>query len=331
MEGVGHGVFRASTECRLCSARGWVTNDVFYVEMQKNYSMRQIPPLKGLIAFDAAMRLGSFSAAAMELSVTPGAVGQQIQKLEEWLGLALFARHVRQVTPTAEGRVYFAHIQPALSDIIHASRRLRERQRRVINLSMPPSFAAKWFAPRMTDFLTQHPGFSLSLNTSTTVLDFDLDAVDLAIRYFGGEDPRLSVQLLYRDEVRPYCSPAYRERLALKRPGDLRRATLLHHSLHAYWHAWLKRFSDLSDVEIDALAGLEFDQGLIVIDAAAREQGIVLTSPILVEAELASGALVPLFDMALPLPSSYYLVHPPTEVTPGVQSLKLWFMSQMGA
>ena len=69
--------------------------------------MRPIPPLKALVALESSMRLGGFTLAAQELSVTPGAVGQQIQKLEEWLGVALFVRQIRQVTPTAEGRAYF--------------------------------------------------------------------------------------------------------------------------------------------------------------------------------------------------------------------------------
>nr|WP_321572751.1 LysR family transcriptional regulator [Burkholderia cenocepacia] len=50
--------------------------------------MRSIPPLKALPAFEAAMRHGSFTLASRELNVTPGAIGQQIQKLEEWLGVA---------------------------------------------------------------------------------------------------------------------------------------------------------------------------------------------------------------------------------------------------
>jgi len=84
------------------------------------------------------MRLGSFTLAASELNVTPGAIGQQIQKLEEWLGVALFVRQIRQVTPTPEGRAYYAQIQPALAQIVHASRRMRERQGKGVTLSVPP-------------------------------------------------------------------------------------------------------------------------------------------------------------------------------------------------
>ena len=74
-------------------------------------------PLKSLVVFDAAMRHKSFTQAAQELNVTPGAVGQQIQKLEEWLGAPLFVRSIRQVAPTADAQAYWATIQPALSRI----------------------------------------------------------------------------------------------------------------------------------------------------------------------------------------------------------------------
>lgn len=56
--------------------------------------------MKALLAFDAAMKHNAFSEAARELNVTPGAIGQQINKLEEWLGTPLFIRSVRQIQPT---------------------------------------------------------------------------------------------------------------------------------------------------------------------------------------------------------------------------------------
>lgn len=278
------------------------------------------------------MRLSSFTLAAQELSVTPGAVGQQIQKLEEWLGVALFVRQIRQVTPTAEGRAYFAQIQPALAEIIHASRRIRERRSKGIRVSMPPSFAAKWFAPRMADFLQANPGIALSLSTTTTIVDFELDAVDLAVRHFDGTDSRLAVQLLSHDEARAYCHPAYAKKYKLKRPEDLRSVTLLHNTLHPHWEAWLNRFSSLTEAQIEGIVGIQFDQSLMAIEGAVRAQGVVLTSPVLLEAELARGELVEPFDSALPLSAGYYLVHPKTaELQQGVQSLKAWFADRMNA
>src|SRR6516165_8563800 len=53
---------------------------------------RRLPPLNALRAFEAAARHLNFSRAADELSVTPGAVSQQIQNLEDYVGVALFKR-----------------------------------------------------------------------------------------------------------------------------------------------------------------------------------------------------------------------------------------------
>ncbi|REE91149.1 LysR substrate-binding domain-containing protein [Cupriavidus plantarum] len=291
--------------------------------------MPTIPPLKAVVAFEASMRHSSFSLAADELGVTAGAVGQQVQKLEQWLGVPLFVRQTRQVTPTPEARIYMAQVQPALAEIVHASRRMRERRHNAVRLSMPPSFAAKWFAPRMAHFLQHHPGISLSLSTSTALVDFELEGIDLAVRHFSGEDPRLAVRLLRADEARAYCSPAYARKAKLGAPDALLSATLLHNSLHPHWAAWLARYSGLTARRIGSIAGIQFDQSLMAIDAAVRAQGVVLTSAILVEEEVASKLLVDPFGVGLPLPSGYYLVHPrAASLNDGARQLSQWLCAQ---
>ena len=45
--------------------------------------------LNGLRALEAALRTGTFSAAADELGVTVAAIGQQLRGLEDYLGLRL--------------------------------------------------------------------------------------------------------------------------------------------------------------------------------------------------------------------------------------------------
>lgn len=60
--------------------------------------------MNALRAFEAAARLGGFTAAAAELLVTPGAVAQQVRALEAWAGAQLFARHAQGVRLTPLGR-----------------------------------------------------------------------------------------------------------------------------------------------------------------------------------------------------------------------------------
>jgi len=79
---------------------------------------RSLPPLNAVRAFEAAARLGSFKEAAAELSVTHGAVSQQVRLLEEWLGSpALFRRSVRRVVLTPAGAALLAEFAPALDRI----------------------------------------------------------------------------------------------------------------------------------------------------------------------------------------------------------------------
>ncbi|WP_341959028.1 LysR substrate-binding domain-containing protein [Pseudomonas sp. RC10] len=289
--------------------------------------MKPPPPLKALLCFDAAMRLNSFSLAADELSVTPGAVGQQIRNLEQWLGVSLFTRQIRQVQPTPDGQAYWARIQPALAQIIDASHALRDRHNNNVWLNMPPSLAAKWFARRMAGFLESHPGVALHLSSSISLTDFSSERVDLAIRHFDGHAPELDVELLHQDDARVYCSPAYIEQVGLRKPGDLRRATLLHNTLHPHWSDWLQRFAGIGDEEGRGIPGIHFDQSLMAIEAARRNQGVVITSEWLTQEEVASGVLVEPFAQRLPLTKGYYLVQPKHSILrPTVQALKAWLI-----
>ncbi len=285
-------------------------------------------PIKSLLVFEAVMQHHSFTLAAEALHVTPGAVGQQIHNLEDWLGVPLFTRRVRQIEPTAEALQYRAEVQPALARIRQASDALRLRQAHEVWLSMPPTLAAKWFAPRMAGFLALRPDISLHLGATTVVADFDRERVDLAIRYFDGQDPALQSALLVPDEARLYCAPGYVRQLGLHSPDDLARATLLHTTLQPHWRAWLRRFSRLADAQIDAIAGVHFDQSLLGIEAARYGQGAVLSSAILVEQELRDGTLCEPFEGRLPLDKGYHVVHRKGAVLrPAAQALLDWLLS----
>lgn len=273
------------------------------------------------------MRHNSFSEAARELHVSPGAIGQQIQKLEAWLGTALFVRSVRQIQPTTAAVRYWEDIQVSLVRIQRASDELRLDQADEVWLSMPPTLAAKWFASRMGDFLRFRPDISLHLSASTALMDFERDRVDLAIRYFDGNDPSLNSSLLYADEARLYCAPAYARKHALKSPEDLVRVTLLQTTLLPHWPQWLEMHARLSKAQISAIPSQHFDQSILAIEAARHGQGVVLSSSILTQLEVQGGSLFEPFELTLPVSKGYYLVHlRGTKLRPAASALKQWLI-----
>ena len=289
-------------------------------------------PIKSLLVFEAVMKHDSFTLAAAELHVTPGAVGQQIQRLEEWLGSRLFIRSVRHIQPTPEARKYWLALEPALARIRQASEDLRLSQGNEVWLSMPPTLAAKWFAPRMARFMTSNPDISLHLGASTALVNFENERVDLSIRHFDGNDRDLRADLLYPGEARVYCSPAYARKHRLRKPDDLTRATLLHTTLLPHWKAWLQAFSRLTETQVDAIAGQHFDQLMLALETARHGQGVVLSSPMLVEADVRDGSLCEPFDLPLALPKGYYLVHHrQVPLRPAAQVLRRWLIDMVAS
>ena len=312
----------------LWARRLGATIDSFSPIRERFYFMDAYPPLKAIVAFDAAMQHRSFTLAAQALSVTPGAIGQQIQNLETWLGMALFVRTVRQVTPTAGALRYWEDIRPALARIHASSYALRRGEPDGVKLSMPPSFAAKWFARRMGRFMALHPQIVLHLGASTDLADFAQQGADLAIRYFGGRDPGLEVSRLADDAARLYCAPAYAASLHLAQPDDLVRATLLHTRMHPHWPAWLAAFTSLTAAQVAAIPAQHLDLSLIGIEAARRGEGVVLTSALLVEDEVEKGSLIEPFSARLPLANGYYVVHPRgVALRPAAQHVAQWLLA----
>ena len=292
--------------------------------------MVSYPPLNSLRAFEASIRLNSFSLAAEELNVTPGAIGQQIKKLEDWLGQELFTRSVRQIRPTADGLEYAARIQPALRQIVDASQQVRDRSDRSVRVVMPPSFAAKWFSRRMARFLIDHPTTSLHVGSQSQMIDFNLDPVDIAVRYFDDQDDSLETVLLYQGQAATFCAPSYRDHLNLQTPDDLARATLLNDILHAWWDDWLGAYAGLAAPDVGKITRIEIDQTSMAIEAAIHGQGVVLANPLLTEEDVAEGKLVHLFpENVLRVPFGYYLVHPKSRALRGQAKLfRDWLLAE---
>ncbi|MFP8965243.1 LysR substrate-binding domain-containing protein [Pokkaliibacter sp. CJK22405] len=292
--------------------------------------MKAYPPLKAIAVFDAVMRSHSFTIAAEELNVTPGAVGQQMRKLEEWLGTSLFIRQVRQVIPTADARIYWAQIKPSLARLHQASWMLRDQRNNGVWLSLPPTFAAKWFAPRMAKFIASNIDIALHVSSSSAMVDFAHNAVDIAVRYFGDNDPELDTYCLFKEKVIPLCSPDYAAKLGGLTRQHLANATLLHNAQHDHWQQWFDRYLPESGADTEAMTTFYFDNSIVAIEAAKNHQGVVLASRWQVPEELATGELVALDEEVLDTQKGFYIVHPKgLYLRPAVATLKEWLLSQI--
>src|SRR6266704_3536669 len=203
----------------------------------------RLPSLNGLRAFEAAARHLSFTQAASELNVTQTAISHQIKRLEEELGIRLCVRQNRALTLTPQAQDYLPGIRAAFNDLrLATDRLLRKDDDRVLTVSTLASLAAKWLLPRLAAFQEAHPGIDVRITTSTSLIDFQRDNVDAAIRYGRGHWPGVRAEWLMADELFPVCSPALLNgSKPLKCPEDLRDHVLLHTSNANSddWRLWL--------------------------------------------------------------------------------------------
>lgn len=129
--------------------------------------MSRLPPLNALRAFEAAARLGSFTLAAQELCVTPGAISRQIKTLEDHFGQALFSRGHRLVTLTEAGARYATLIAGPFAELARAGEVLRREAGHLeIRLDCLPTLAMHWLLPRLENFHAAHPDLDVTMQTS---------------------------------------------------------------------------------------------------------------------------------------------------------------------
>jgi LysR family glycine cleavage system transcriptional activator len=290
-----------------------------------------LPSLNGLRAFEAAARHLSFTRAADELNVTQTAISHLIRRLEEQLDVKLFVRRNRALELTRDAQDYLPAVRTAFEDLRRATARLRRSDRDgVLTVSTTASLAAKWLVPRVASFQEAHPGIEVRISTSSHLVDFEREEVDMAVRYGLGSWPALRANWLMAEDMFPVCSPTLLTGdNPLRTPEDLAHHTLLHATASREdWQLWLTAAG--LPASIAARRGLTFDQSFMASQAAVEGLGVALGRARLVEADIAAGRLVVPFDVVLPTDAGYYIVAPEaTADTPKIALFRDWLIGSV--
>lgn len=269
--------------------------------------MDRLPPLNGLKAFAAAARHLSFTAAAVELHVTHGAVSRQVAALEAHLGTALFIRGARALALTESG-ARLARAAGAAFDILRAAAAEvgRSRAAAALRISVPPTLAMRWLIPRMGALHQAHPDLRIELSTSIEPADFGGDPYDAAIRRVGRVTTGLRAERFLDARAVPVCSPKYKKQFHLRGPADLARATLVYtRSEPQAWNTWLRRHAVPGSENV-----LTFDQLYFALQAALDSLGVALAPAELVANEIQRGRLCALATPQGAAPIAYALLWP---------------------
>lgn len=287
----------------------------------------RLPNLKSLSMFDAAARHLNFQRAADELSLTQGAVAQQVRHLEADLGQVLFVRKARGLELTKVGGEYHQSVRRALQIIHEATEKLRPTGLS-LSISVTPSFASKWLVSRLTRFEALHPEIDLQIQASEGLADFKSDGVDLAIRL--GEISSVGdsrTELLTGIVLLAVCSPAYADRVtSVEGVADYAGLKLIQDS-HKYWQRLFEEEGLVLPKRV-----MQFNQTALSIDAAVNGQGVALAPYLLVHDEIKQGRLINVREIPMPDRYGYYIVYPAKEkVNQTLNAVIAWLRAEVDA
>ena len=282
------------------------------------------PPLRSLQVFEAAARCGGFTAAGKELGITQSGVSRQVSDLEATLGVALFLRNGARLSVTPAGERLAGQLAEAFANTWSAVADAR-RSDQVVTLSMLPSVAARWFAPRLAGFMAANPDIDLRITASRHLVDFASEGVDAAIRYSPAPSRDLKAIKLGTETVTPVCSANYAEDHALLAPADLYRATLLCGDIPEDWPTWFKA----AGCQHPSHNGPRLGDDGAILQAAVEGHGVALGRSLLVADDLVTGRLVAPFPVSLDASHAYWIVRPKgMATTNAIDAVETWLVSQ---
>jgi len=276
------------------------------------------PSLKGLQAFEAAARTGSFAAAAEELSVSAAAVSQLIRTVEEQMGRKLFHRVNRRVVLTEAGVEMLPRLTMAFQEIGSVSRELGgDAFRPRLVVSVPPSMAMGWLSQRLAGFVASHGAADISLRGDDDPVPFDRELIDIRLSY-GPHYREHSTEEIVRDAVYPVCAPGLFGGTALANPAALAGLPLIHTDwgpTGASFPSWRNWF-EAADIEPGRAAqrGLSANSSRAALDLAISGLGVALAQGVFCAEAVEDGRLVRPLTRSIALRQPYCLTIPERSV-----------------
>ena len=279
-----------------------------------------------LRVFDVVARHESLTAASETLHLTKGAVGYQINRLEDALGFKVFERSRKGIVLTEKGRKLWHISQAAFHDLEGQIEALRADGRSRITIGVSTYFASRWLSPRLMTFMADNPNVGLRLLPLVDLIDLRSEPVDIAIRWGKGDWTDLHIEPLLAIPAMPTAGRGIARRIEDEGLDTVLQTVPLLQDREdsTAWADWQRA------------AGFDhrsLDEGLIIPDPNVRvqavidDQGLALNDA-LVAGELSSGRLMQVSDIVL-AEYGYFLAYAPGALeNPGLRSFRDWLMAQ---
>ena len=252
-----------------------------------------------ITAFVRVVDSGGFSAAGRRLNLSRATVSDQVQTLENELGVRLLNRTTRSVSLTEVGREYYERCVQILHDLDEASQaagvaQLTPRGRLRVHCNQG---IARFVTAVVNDYLARYPGVSVDLRTGDLLIDIVQEGFDVAISPLTPPDSTLVRRRLGAVSLRVYGAPSYLEHHpAPQSPADLAEHNCLRYAHMLWGDEWHFVGADGNRVKARVSGSLITNDVQTIRAAGAAGVGLVLMSPVTMSDLLTSAALVPVMD-----------------------------------
>ncbi len=278
-------------------------------------------------------RLGSISAAARDLDLTPAGASARLAALERRLGARLIHRTTRQASLTEDGLAFLPHAEHVL-DAAEAARAALGREqvmpRGTLRVAAPASFARMQIVPGLSDFCSRYPGLVIDMRISDSIVDLVEGAFDVAVRYADLGDSSFVARRLAPDRRVLVASPSYlKQRGRPATPDDLAAHACL---AVGTLDLWTFRGGDGKPIVRKVSPVLRINDGEAVRNAACAGLGIAWMATWCAADEIRSGSLVPVLpEYPMVSTQTLWALYPSSrELAPKVRVFIDWLVARFG-
>ncbi len=252
-----------------------------------------------LSTFVEVMRRGSFAAVARDRNVDPSSISRAIAGLEDELGVRLFHRTTRRLSPTGAGVAYFERVEPLVEELERARLTAADNDQRptgTLRIAAPVSFAQLNLVPLLPELAELYPDLSFDLVLTDAALDLVDERIDVAVRLGPLPDSRLVARRLAPLVARVCASPAYLDRHGRPdAPSALERHNCLLLNMPGFADQWQFRDRDGHITDVRVRGRLCTSNAIALKQCALAGMGVILQARWIVGRELHDGTLVDLF------------------------------------
>ncbi|ABC82972.1 LysR family transcriptional regulator [Anaeromyxobacter dehalogenans] len=272
--------------------------------------------LAALEAFLAVADNRSFRAAGQVLGVTSSAVSQAVHKLEERLGVQLFARTTRSVALTEAGEHLRAGLRPAFAQMretVDSLGELKGRPAGLLRLNVSSVAEAIFSEGVLAAFLARHPGIRLDVAVDDTGTDIVKEGFDAGIQL--GEviaQDMVAVNVTREERQIVVASPRYLAAHGVpRRPRDLHKHACIGWRVYSRPAPYRWEFtSNGREIEVAIEARVDTNEMAVMVRLALDGVGIAAGLERTWAPHLASGKLVSVLDEYCPPFSGFFLYYP---------------------